>query len=96
MKKIYLSTGNKGKISEIKEILSDLNYDVYSKSELGINEDAVEDAETLESNSLIKAKFLKKYTDDIVMSDDTGLFVNSLAGRPGVYSARFAGDECDD
>ncbi|EFH92337.1 RdgB/HAM1 family non-canonical purine NTP pyrophosphatase [Finegoldia magna] len=96
MKKIYLSTGNKGKISEIKEILSDLNYDVYSKSELGINEDAVEDAETLEGNSLIKAKFLKKYTDDIVMSDDTGLFVNSLAGRPGVYSARFAGDECDD
>ena len=96
MKKIYLSTGNKGKVSEIKEILSDLNYDVYSKSELGINEDAVEDAETLEGNSLIKAKFLKKYTDDIVMSDDTGLFVNSLDGRPGVYSARFAGDECDD
>ena len=96
MKKIYLSTGNKGKVSEIKEILSDLNYDVYSKSELGINEDAVEDAETLEGNSLIKAKFLKKYTDDIVMSDDTGLFVNSLDGRPGVYSARFAGDECYD
>ena len=96
MNKIYLSTGNKGKVSEIKEILSDLNYDVYSKSELGINEDAVEDAETLEGNSLIKAKFLKKYTDDIVMSDDTGLFVNSLDGRPGVYSARFAGDECDD
>ena len=41
MKKIYLSTGNKGKVSEIKEILSDLTYDVYSKSELGINEDAV-------------------------------------------------------
>lgn len=96
MKKIYLSTGNKGKVSEIKEILSDLNYDVYSKSELGINEDAIEDAETLEGNSLIKAKFLKKYTDDIVMSDDTGLFVNSLDGKPGVYSARFAGDECDD
>lgn len=96
MKKIYLSTGNKGKVSEIKEILSDLNYDVYSKSELGINEDAIEDAETLEGNSLIKAKFLKKHTDDIVMSDDTGLFVNSLDGRPGVYSARFAGDECDD
>lgn len=96
MKKIYLSTGNKGKVSEIKEIISDLDFDVYSKKELGINEDAVEDAQTLEENSLIKAKFLKQYTKDIVMSDDTGLFVNSLDGRPGVYSARFAGEECDD
>lgn len=96
MKKIYLSTGNKGKISEIKKILSDLNYSVYSKAELGINEEAEENADTLEGNSMLKAKFLKKFTDDIVMSDDTGLFVNSLGGRPGIYSARFAGEECDD
>ena len=96
MKKIYLSTGNKGKISEIKKILSDLNYSVYSKAELGINEEVEENADTLEGNSMLKAKFLKKFTDDIVMSDDTGLFVNSLGGRPGVYSARFAGEECDD
>ncbi len=96
MRKIYLSTGNKGKVSEIEEILSDLDYDVYSKAELGINEDAEENADTLEGNSLIKAQFLKQYTNDIVMSDDTGLFVNSLNGRPGVYSARFAGEESDD
>lgn len=96
MKKIYLSTGNKGKISEIKKILSDLNYSVYSKAELGINEEVEENADTLEGNSMLKAKFLKKFTGDIVMSDDTGLFVNSLGGRPGVYSARFAGEECDD
>lgn len=96
MKKLVLSTGNKDKLKEIKEILGELNINVVSKDEIGLeNFDVEEDKDTLEGNAIKKAVELKKLTDGIVMADDTGLFVDYLGGAPGVYSARYAGEGCD-
>lgn len=96
MRKIYLSTGNKSKIKEIKDILENLDFEIYSKADLGIYSDVEEDGNSLEENSLIKAKYLKDFTRDIVISDDTGLFVESLDLEPGIYSARYAGKKASD
>lgn len=93
-RKIVLSSGNKHKILEIKDILKDMPFDVISKDELGFeNFDVVEDGKTLEENAIKKASELKKFVDGIVISDDTGLFVEALNGEPGVYSARYAGEQ---
>ncbi|MDY6065929.1 MAG: RdgB/HAM1 family non-canonical purine NTP pyrophosphatase [Finegoldia sp.] len=96
MRKIYLSTGNKSKVKEIKDILKNLDFEIYSKADLGIYEDVEEDGSSLEENSLIKARYLKTFTDDIVISDDTGLFVRALDLEPGIYSARYAGEHASD
>lgn len=61
-------------------------------ADLGIKEDIEETGNTIEENALIKARFLKEKVDGIVIADDTGLFVEHLNGQPGVYSARFAGE----
>ena len=96
-RKVVLSTDNKHKIKEIKEILKDLNIEVLSKSDIGLGSfQVVEDGETLEANSIKKAKAIKEKTEFMVMADDSGLFVESLNGEPGIYSARYAGVEGDD
>ncbi|OLS03121.1 Non-canonical purine NTP pyrophosphatase [Tissierella creatinophila DSM 6911] len=96
-RKIVLSTDNKHKIKEMKEILKDLDIEVLSKEDIGLNNfDVVEDGTTLEENSIKKAKALKEKTPFMVMADDSGLFVESLNGEPGVYSARYAGEEGND
>lgn len=96
-RKLVLSTDNKHKIKEIKDILKDLNIEVLSKSDIGLLDfDVEEDGNTLEENSIIKARAIKEKTEFMVMADDSGLFVESLKGEPGIYSARYAGVDGDD
>ena len=98
MKLIY-GTGNQGKINQVKDYLKTTNIDleIISIKELGFDEEIEETGETFEENSEIKAKAIKKYCDKnnikgIIVTDDSGLCVEELNGRPGVYSARYAGD----
>lgn len=91
--KIILSSGNKHKINEIKDILKNMPFDVVSKDDLGYKDfDVVEDGSTLEENAFKKAEELHMLVKGIVIADDTGLFVDALNGEPGVYSARYAGE----
>ena len=92
-KVLILSTGNKNKVQEIKDILKDLPIAVYSKDEIGFkNFEIEEDGHTLEENAIKKAKVLSQKAEGIVIADDTGLFVDKLGGRPGVYSSRYSGE----
>ena len=93
MKKIIFATSNEGKMKEVRMILSDLNVEVLSLKEAGINVDIVEDGKTFEENALIKAETISKYTDAIVLADDSGLEVDFINKEPGVYSARYMGED---
>ena len=96
-RKIVLSTNNKNKIREIKNILKDLDLEVLSKEDIGLKDlDVIEDGKTLKENKIKKAKALKEKTPYMVMADDSGLFVDELDGEPGVYSSRYAGSDGDD
>lgn len=96
-RKIVISTNNKNKLREIKRILEDLPIEVLSKKDIGLEDfDVIEDGDTLEKNSVKKAEALKTKTEYMVMADDSGLFVDSLNGEPGVHSARYAGVDGDD
>ena len=92
-KQIIFATGNKDKMREIREIMADVDVDVISMKEAGIVVDVVEDGETFEENALIKAKAIAEYTDAIVLADDSGLEIDYLDKAPGVYSARFMGED---
>lgn len=93
-KKIILSTGNIDKIEEIKDILKDLPFSIYSKKEVGLRDlEVEEDGDTLEENAIKKAMAISERVDGIVIADDTGLFVDKLNGAPGVYSSRYAGED---
>jgi len=93
MRKVILSSGNKHKISEIKDILKGMSFEVVSKDDLGYTDFEVEeDGSTLEENAFKKAEELHRLVKGIVIADDTGLFVDALNGDPGVYSARYAGE----
>jgi XTP/dITP diphosphohydrolase len=88
-----LSTGNPNKVDEVKDILKDLPIDVLSKDDLGFkNFEVEEDGKTLEENAIKKAVALREKIEGIVIADDTGLFVDFLNGAPGVYSARYSGE----
>ncbi len=93
MKKIIFATGNAGKMREIREIMAGSNVEVLSMKEAGIDVEVVEDGTTFEENAVIKAKAIAEYTDAIVMADDSGLEVDYLDKAPGVYSARFMGED---
>lgn len=96
-RKLIISTGNKNKVEEIKDILKDLNIEVLSKTDVDLGGlDVIEDGDTLEENSIKKAKALAEKVDFMVMADDSGLFVDKLHGEPGVYSSRYAGEEGND
>lgn len=96
-RRLVLSTGNKNKVYEIKDILKDLPIEVVSKDDMDLGHiDIVEDGTTLSENSIKKARVLSEHTDYMVMADDSGLFVDALNGDPGVYSNRYAGEEGDD
>lgn len=95
MKKLILSSGNPHKVDELKKILGSMEIQILTKDEVGQAElDVIEDGDTLEANALKKARALSDLVEGIVMADDTGLFVDYIDGAPGVYSARFAGEEC--
>ena len=93
MKKIIFATGNKDKMREIREIMADVDVEVVSMKEAGIVVDVVEDGTTFEENGLIKARAIAEHTDAIVLADDSGLEIDYLDKAPGVYSARFMGED---
>ena len=93
MKKIVFATGNKDKMREIREIMADVDVEVISMKEAGIEVDVVEDGTTFEENGLIKARAIATHTDAIVLADDSGLEIDYLDKAPGVYSARFMGED---
>ena len=93
---VVIATGNKGKVKEFKKLLKGCFDKVYSAAELGIPTDVEETGGTFAENSLIKARHVKAQTSMAALADDSGLMVDCLDGAPGVYSARFAGDEHDD
>lgn len=93
MKRIIFATGNAGKLREIKEIMADMDVEVVSMKEAGIDVDIEEDGTTFEENARIKAEAIAAHTDDIVMADDSGLEVDYLNKEPGVYSARYMGED---
>lgn len=95
MKKLVVASGNKGKLKEIREILKH-KYEVVSMSEMGFNEEIVEDGETFYENALKKAWAVSKALGCDALADDSGLCVDALGGAPGVYSARYAGGHGDD
>ncbi|MDO4213095.1 MAG: RdgB/HAM1 family non-canonical purine NTP pyrophosphatase [Bacteroidales bacterium] len=92
--KMVFATGNAHKLHEAGEILSDL-CELVMPSSLGLTEDIPETGETLEENSLQKAKYLYDKLKTDCFADDTGLEVEALGGAPGVYSARYAGEAKD-
>ncbi|EKQ51835.1 MULTISPECIES: XTP/dITP diphosphatase [unclassified Clostridium] len=102
MKRLILASNNKKKIKEMKEILKELAIEVKSLEDENINIDVVEDGATFEENSKKKAReiyeFLVKRGDKnfIVLADDSGLAVDYLNGEPGIYSARYAGEDGND
>ena len=95
MKEIIFATGNAGKMREIREIMADLKVPVHSMKEAGIDVDIVEDGTTFEENAMIKARAVAKESEGaVVMADDSGLEVDYLNKEPGIYSARYLGEEC--
>jgi len=92
-KRIIFATGNQHKMNEIRMILSDLEIPVLSMKEAGIEADIIEDGTTFEENADIKAKAIMKLTGDIVMADDSGLEIDYLNKEPGIYSARYMGED---
>ena len=92
--KLVFATNNKHKLQEVRDIVGD-RVEVLSLSDIDCNDDIAETADTLQCNALIKARYIyEKYGIDC-FADDTGLEVEALDGAPGVYSARYAGEECD-
>jgi XTP/dITP diphosphohydrolase len=91
--KIFFGTNNEHKLQEIRQILGH-KYEVLSLKDLGKDIDVEETEATLEGNAILKATSFFQYTGIPCFSDDTGLEVEALDGRPGVYSARYAGENC--
>lgn len=91
--KMILASKNEHKLQEIKYILKDFGIELISMAEAGLeNLEIIEDGETFEENSMKKAVTVMKKTNTISIADDSGLEVDYLGGKPGVYSARFAGE----
>ena len=91
--KIIFATGNQNKMCEIREIYQDQDYEILSMKEAGIELDIVEDGTTFEENALIKAKAVAQCCDAVVLADDSGLEIDYLNKEPGVYSARYMGED---
>ena len=91
--KIIFATGNKNKMREIRDILSDLGMEILSMKEAGIDKEINEDGKTFEENALIKARAVAEDTDAVVLADDSGLEIDYLNKEPGIYSARHLGED---
>ncbi|MDO5155451.1 MAG: XTP/dITP diphosphatase [Eubacteriales bacterium] len=93
MKKLIFATGNENKMKEIRMILGDLDYDIFSMKEAGIDVDIVEDGTTFEENAAIKATTISKIANCVVLADDSGLEVDYMDKQPGIMSARWMGED---
>lgn len=91
---LVVATHNPGKVREIGDLLKDHVSTVYSAGELGLPE-PIEDGDTFEANALIKARAAAQASGKVSLADDSGLCVNALGGDPGIYSARWGGEEKD-
>ena len=91
--KIVFATGNEGKMREVRLILQDLSFPVLSMKEAGVSLDIEENGTTFAENAMIKARAVWEKTGGIVLADDSGLVVDYLGGEPGVYSARYLGED---
>ena len=94
--KVLLATKNKGKIKDFEKLTEGMDLEVVTILDGLDIPDVVEDGETFEANSQKKAKEIAEYTNIITVSDDSGLCVDALDGVPGVYSARFGGENATD
>lgn len=94
MKELILASNNAHKVEEIKSILED--YNILTLKDINYTEEIVEDGTTFEENALIKARTICKYSGKTAISDDSGLSVELLDGRPGVYSARYSKEQTDE
>ncbi len=92
--KLLIASGNKDKIKEIKELLSDLPLQLLTKDDFSDFPDVIEDKDTIEGNAKKKATEIAKKYNLLSLADDTGFFVKALNGKPGVYAARYAGEHC--
>ena len=93
MNRIIFATGNAGKMVEVREILAGVDAEVLSMKEAGIKADIVEDGSTFEENALIKARAIHAQCGCLVLADDSGLEVDAMDKAPGIYSARFMGED---
>ncbi len=91
--KIVFATGNEGKMREVRLILADLGMEILSMKEAGVNPDIVENGKTFGENAQIKARAVWEQTGGIVLADDSGLVIDYLNGEPGIYSARYMGED---
>lgn len=94
MKELILASNNAHKVEEIKSILED--YNILTLKDINYTEEIVEDGSTFEENALIKARTISKYSGKTAISDDSGLSIDLLDGRPGVYSARYSKEQTDE
>lgn len=92
--KLVFATNNRHKLDEVRAIVGD-RVEVLSLNDIGCHDDIPETADTLQGNALIKARYIHEKFGVDCFADDTGLEVEALDGAPGVYSARYAGEECD-
>ncbi len=93
MKKLIFATGNQGKLKEIREIMADLDVEVLSMKEAGVKTEIEENGTTFEENAVIKARTVGKLTGELTLADDSGLEIDYLNKEPGVYSARYMGED---
>ena len=93
VQRIVFATGNEGKMREIRLLLQDLGVPVLSMKEAGANPEINEDGDTFAENAEIKARAVWAATGDIVLADDSGLVVDYIGGEPGIYSARYMGED---
>lgn len=95
MQKVVLATGNPGKVRELADLLAAFGLDIVAQTELGV-ESAEETGLTFIENALLKARHASQITGLPAIADDSGLAVDALGGAPGIYSARYAGEDASD
>ncbi|OSN10636.1 non-canonical purine NTP pyrophosphatase [Lonsdalea iberica] len=95
MQKVVLATGNAGKVRELADLLADFGLDIVAQTDLGVDA-AEETGLTFIENAILKARHAARITGLPAIADDSGLAVDALAGAPGIYSARYAGEDADD
>ena len=93
MTQLIFATGNAGKMREIRQIMADMPLEIKSMKEAGVEADIIEDGKTFEENALIKARAIQALAGGIVLADDSGLEVDYMNKMPGIYSARFMGED---
>ena len=96
MKKIIFASKNEGKVKEVKHILDGINYEIISLNDVGFKEDIPETADTFEGNAKIKAEVIFNKFKLPTIADDSGIVAHQLGNEPGVFSARYAGENATD